>query len=57
MPLLTLLKNENKKKYAGSPTSQFSKTAHFSDQKISNTSKKASWKRTLVNAHYFSEHL
>ena len=37
---------------------QFSKTAHFSDQKISNTwSKKASWKRTLINAHYFSEHL
>ena len=37
---------------------QFSKTAHFSDQKISNTwSKKASWKRTLIDAHYFSEHL
>ena len=37
---------------------QFSKTAHFSDQKITNTwSKKTSWKRTLINAHYFSEHL
>ena len=37
---------------------QFSKTAHFSDQKISSTwYKKASWKRTLKNAHYFSEYL
>ena len=39
-------------------TGQFSKTAHFSDQKISNKwSKKASWKRTLINAHYFRKHL
>ena len=30
--------------------------AHFSDQKISNTwSIKVSWKRTLINVHYFSE--
>ena len=38
-------------------SNQFSKTAHFWDLKISNTlSKNTSWKGTLINAHYLSEH-